>query len=165
MLELTVHAGAMDRQASLLSVDVSREAIVAGAHTLAPSERALRSLRLRDAESAAVTLAQYDPVAATLSFVAPGTFAAGSSRRFVLAAQDGQRAIDQLGYPVQLTQKLDRVVFQTAGEDWATYNFLGGRRPYFWPLLGPAGASVVRGQGTGEHPHHTGMGLAYGGHS
>jgi hypothetical protein len=165
MLELTVHAGALDRQAPLLSVAVSRAAVAAGATPLTLPERGLQTLRLRDAESGTATLAQYDPVAGRLAFVAPGVLAAGSSRRFVLAAQDGQGALDESGHPVQLTQKLDRVVFQTAGEDWATYNFLGGRRPYFWPLLGPAGASVVRGQGTGEHPHHTGLGLAYGGHS
>ncbi|MGH2367752.1 MAG: DUF6807 family protein, partial [Chloroflexota bacterium] len=62
-------------------------------------------------------------------------------------------------------QKLDRIIFRVAGEPFATYNVLGGRRPYFWPVLGPSGASVIRGQGTGEHPHHTGMGLNYGGHS
>jgi hypothetical protein len=68
-------------------------------------------------------------------------------------------------HPVAVIQKLDRVIFRVAGEAFATYNVLGGRRPYFWPVLGPSGASVIRGQGTSEHPHHTGMGLNYGGHS
>jgi hypothetical protein len=66
---------------------------------------------------------------------------------------------------VALIHKLDRVTFRVAGEAAATYNILGARRPYFWPVLGPSGASVIRGQGTAEHPHHTGMGLNYGGHS
>lgn len=65
---------------------------------------------------------------------------------------------------IEIEAKLDRLVIRVAGAPFATYNFFGGRRPYFWPLLGPAGASVVRGQGTGEHPHHTGLGVAYGGH-
>jgi Family of unknown function (DUF6807) len=65
---------------------------------------------------------------------------------------------------IEMVSKLDRVLIRVAGEHFATYNFFGGRRPYFWPVLGPAGTSVVRGQGTGEHPHHTGLGIAYGGH-
>jgi hypothetical protein len=66
---------------------------------------------------------------------------------------------------IEIVSKLDRLIIRADGEHFATYNFLGGRRPYFWPVLGPAGTSVVRGQGTGEHPHHTGLGVAYGGHS
>ncbi len=43
------------------------------------------------------------------------------------------------------------------------YNFLGVWKPYFWPLNGNYG-SVVRGAGGDDHPHHTGLYLAYGGH-
>ena len=43
------------------------------------------------------------------------------------------------------------------------YNFLGVWKPYFWPLNGNHG-SVVRGAGGDDHPHHTGLYLAYGGH-
>ncbi|MGI8915483.1 MAG: DUF6807 family protein [Chloroflexota bacterium] len=167
MLEIIVYAGTLDRQTPLLSVDIPRQAVAAALGKVAMAERAQQTLLMRDAERTTMSVAQYDPVAGRLAFVAPGTLAAGSSRRFTLADMDANRQ-DQGGhpaYPVQLTQKLDRLVFQTVDEEWATYNFQGGRRPYFWPLLGPAGASVVRGQGTGEHPHHTGMGLAYGGHS
>jgi hypothetical protein len=32
-------------------------------------------------------------------------------------------------------------------------------------VLGPAGGSVVRGQGSADHPHHTGLALNYGGHA
>src|SRR5690606_13434137 len=48
---------------------------------------------------------------------------------------------------------------------FAAYIVAGTRRPYFWPLLGPAGTSVVRGQGSVDHPHHTGLSINYGGHS
>jgi hypothetical protein len=65
---------------------------------------------------------------------------------------------------IEIVPKLDRLIIHADGAHFTTYNFLGGRRPYFWPLIGPAGESVVRGQGTGEHPHHTGLGIAYGGH-
>ena len=167
MLELVVQAGAVTRQAPLLLVDVPRQAIAAAVGSLAQEERAVQTLRLREAESGAVSIAQYDPSTGRLAFVAPGTLTAGSSRRYTLVAaeQAHQVEVQHAGYPIQLTQKLDRVLMQAREETWATYNFLGGRRPYFWPLLGPAGASVVRGQGTGEHPHHTGLGLSYGGHS
>jgi methane monooxygenase PmoA-like len=66
--------------------------------------------------------------------------------------------------PVEIVSKLDRLIIAIDGAHFATYTFLGARRPYFWPVVGPAGGSVVRGQGTGEHPHHTGLGIAYGGH-
>ncbi|MDQ3702268.1 MAG: PmoA family protein [Chloroflexota bacterium] len=123
-----------------------------------------------DAEGeAGDVVAQYDPLREELAFVVPGRIAAGSRRRFTLVA-DGSAArngtaLRAAPFPVALQQKLDRVVFRIAGEAFGTYNVLGGRRPYFWPLLGPSGASVIRGQGTGEHPHHTGLGLSYGGHS
>lgn len=45
----------------------------------------------------------------------------------------------------------------------ASYRYLGARRPYFWPLNAPEG-SVVRGAGTGDHPHQQGLYLAYGLH-
>jgi Methane oxygenase PmoA len=64
-----------------------------------------------------------------------------------------------------VAEKLDRVVLRVAGKDFATYIIRGCRRPYFWPVLGPSGGSVVRGQGSSDHPHHTGLGLSYGGHS
>ena len=56
-------------------------------------------------------------------------------------------------------EKLDRIVLRVGGEDFATYVIRGCRRPYFWPVLGPSGASVVRGQGSPDHPHHTGLAL------
>jgi hypothetical protein len=65
---------------------------------------------------------------------------------------------------VSVVQKLDRLLFLVEGQERARYTFLGTRRPYFWPVLGPTGASVVRGQGSEDHPHHTGLTIAYGGH-
>ncbi len=170
MLELTVQAGDLDRHSPLVSAHVPLEALGARYHEPGPLQFEGGALALRDADhpdSAEDLVAQYDPAQQQLAFVIPGDVAAGSRRRFELdESAGGSPTIPSAGtYPVALIQKLDRVVWRTAGEAWATYNVQGGRRPYFWPVLGPAGASVVRGQGTGEHPHHTGMGLAYGGHS
>jgi hypothetical protein len=49
------------------------------------------------------------------------------------------------------------------GDLFARYRFLGARRPYLWPLNAREG-SVVRGAGTGDHPHQQGLYLAYGLH-
>ena len=106
-----------------------------------------------------VVPAQYDAFSGEMAFVLPGRLDAGNSRRFT-------RSTDTSNSPsVSAITKLDRVVFSVGGQPYATYTVAGARRPYVWPLLGPSGASVVRGQGTGDHPHHTGLNLAYGGHS
>lgn len=52
----------------------------------------------------------------------------------------------------------------TLGDElFCSYRFLGARRPYIWPLNAREG-SVVRGAGTGDHPHQQGLYLAYGLH-
>lgn len=57
------------------------------------------------------------------------------------------------------------------GEHFTTYNFGADVvRPYFFPLIGPSGASMVRNwpmvEGiageTGDHPHHKGLYVAHG---
>lgn len=171
MLEVIVDAGALDRVRPLITVPLSSpaqavldqlvgERSVSG---LAPS-----TVWLEDPEATGSAIAaQLDPDHATLSFVLPGMLAPGSRKRFRLSGEQGDQPPGGRSprFPVQLREQLDRVVFQVGAAPWAVYNIRGSRRPYFWPVLGPDGASVVRGQGTGEHPHHTGMGLAYGGHS
>ena len=69
------------------------------------------------------------------------------------------------GLAATLVSKLDRVQLDVGDRPFATYIVNGTRRPYFWPVHGPAGASLVRGQGSPDHPHHTGLGVCYGGHS
>ncbi|MFQ6041383.1 MAG: DUF6807 family protein [Candidatus Poribacteria bacterium] len=58
--------------------------------------------------------------------------------------------------PAHLLIEVDDALF-------ARYNYLGVWKPYFWPVNGPSG-NVVRGAGGGDHPHHTGLYLSYGGH-
>ena len=178
-MELTVHAGDLERSAPLVTArvpaDALRSAGATGALGAGPigqeAEGGACLLRPLDkgAEGAGpngLIVAQYAPAREALSFVVPGLLPAGSRRRFaVVGGAAGAEALQRALFPVSLVQKLDRVIFCVAGEPFATYNVLGARRPYFWPVLGPAGASVVRGQGTGDHPHHTGMALNYGGHS
>lgn len=120
--------------------------------------------------------AQYDVARGALAWIVPAAIPAGATARFRVPSSEfrvggpgfGTARDSEPGtqnWPVTLTQKLDRLIWVAGDAPFAWYNVLGGRRPYFWPLLGPAGASLVRGQGTGEHPHHTGLGLDYGGHS
>lgn len=121
---------------------------------------------LRDEQTGCSVPAQYDPVSGELSFVIDGEIGSGESRSFREVTEHGDNVdtSDDAPFPASFTVKLDRVALHVAGEEFATYNFSGTQRPYFWPVLGPSGASVVRGRGSREHPHHTGLVLNYGGH-
>lgn len=164
-LEIVVRAGERERAGALVTAPLPPEA--AAAVERLSGERGIVAsvptpLWLRPADGGAAMPAQLDPERTTVTFIIPGALAAGEERRLRLGAAGAAATASS---PVLLTAGLDRVTIQAGGQPWAVYNIQGGRRPYFWPVLGPAGASVVRGQGTPEHPHHTGMGLAYGGHS
>jgi len=167
---LVVHAGDVSRHSPMVTAAISPDALVAGGlgAALPPgplagySEGGACLLREEGADAAPI-VGQYDAAAERLYVVVPGAMVPGSSRTFV-AASDVQ-PLPHARYPVTLTTRLDRVQFLVGGQPFATYLIHGGRRPYFWPVIGPSGASIVRGQGTAEHPHHTGMGVSYGGHS
>lgn len=62
-----------------------------------------------------------------------------------------------------VSKTFDQLHVTLDGELFASYRFLGARRPYFWPVNAPEG-TVIRGAGTGDHPHHMGLYLAYGLH-
>lgn len=66
---------------------------------------------------------------------------------------------------MKLRVGVDRLEAFEDGILFARYTFAGTRRPYFWPVIGPSGHSVVRGAGGVEHPHHTGLAINYGGHA
>ena len=153
--EVEIKAGEHARRSPLISAPLSAEQI---------APHAGRPLVAIEAEKHGITPAQWDPVAMTVVFVAGGELAAGSTRRYRLeAVEAGPAAL----HPVRLTVKLDRIevhVGDGAGSLFGSYNYQCSRRPYFWPLYGPGGDSIVRGSGTGEHPHHMGLSLAYGGH-
>lgn len=113
-----------------------------------------QGVSVRDIDSGKTLPAQYDEVSGQLAFVA------GSGTYEVVPGGS-----DSAPYQTEVVHKLDRVNLHVGGEFFATYVLAGGRRPYFWPLLGPSGSTVVRGQGSGDHPHHTGLAVSYGGHS
>ena len=103
------------------------------------------------------TPAQFEPTIRELAWQT-GTLGAGESAWYAIRVVDlpptNRYAIEQK--PAHLLIAVDNQVF-------TRYNFLGVWKPYFWPLNGNYG-TVVRGAGGGDHPHHTGLYLAYGGH-
>ena len=62
-----------------------------------------------------------------------------------------------------IEQKPAHLLISADNALFTRYNFLGVWKPYFWPLNANHG-TVVRGAGGSDHPHHTGLYLAYGGH-
>lgn len=147
-LRVQVHAGDVDRTSSFVRLQL-------------PAENASgsRPITLRDEASGHLVPAQIDPSAHTLTFVLDGPLPAGESRIFQEATEQPPE-----DHAATFVAKLDRVELHVGSELFATYVIAGARRPYFWPVLGPSGASVVRGQGSADHPHHTGLALNYGGH-
>jgi hypothetical protein len=145
--DVTVEAGAVDRQDTLVAAGLPEGRLDGGAVMLIDDEVAIP--------------AQYHRADGLLYFVVPGALAAGSRRRF-RAVRDVPLTAPR---EVAIIPKLDRLLITVGAIPFAAYNFAGARRPYFWPLLGPSGASVVRGQGDVDHPHHGGLAIAYGGHA
>lgn len=102
---------------------------------------------------------QFEPDTRQLSWLT-GNLQKGGSALYRIhcsseaSAQPKRYRIEQK--PAHLLINVDDALF-------ARYNFLGVWKPYFWPVNGSSG-SVVRGAGGGDHPHHTGLYLAYGGH-
>ena len=168
---LAVHAGAHDHESPLVEVSIAADQINAaapgtsGAASYGPNDAAAVLLHDTDAPGGpgGIVVAQYDAAGSILRFVLPGRLNAGTTRHLNILPHAPGAATPP--WPVEVTTKLDRAVVRVGGQPFTSYHVFGGRRPYLWPVIGPAGASVVRGQGSADHPHHTGLGLAYGGHS
>lgn len=148
-MRFVIDAGDLARRAPLVRVPV----------TSPPPAARNGAVAVRDEESGRLAAAQSDPAAGELVFVGPD-LAAGESRAFDVVDEPVVAP-----YPARAEVKLDRVVLGVGDATFADYLVAGGRRPYFWPVLSSTGSSVVRGQGSGDHPHHTGLSVAYGGHS
>lgn len=149
-MEFVIESGEIARHLPLVRVPLPADSPL----------RAVDTATVRDEASGELLAAQVDREAGELVLVVPGELAAGATRSF--------RVVDDAAvpaHPASAVVKLDRVVLQVAGEKFADYLVAGGRRPYFWPVISATGASVVRGQGSADHPHHTGLAISYGGHS
>ena len=103
---------------------------------------------------------QYDAQAQELSWILEEPLAAGERRTYRV---DPQASPSQAQRRMRIEEKADHLNVYAGEDHFTRYTFLGMRRPYFWPVNGPHG-SIVRGAGTGDHPHHYGLSIAYGGH-
>jgi hypothetical protein len=70
---------------------------------------------------------------------------------------------------VKITEHTDKVTVEVNGKLFTEYCFTGALRPYFYPVIGPTGVSVIRnwpmGDGPGEahdHPHHKSLWFTHG---
>ena len=170
-MTLAVHAGVYDHESPLVEVSIAPDQINAaapgtsGVASHGPTDAAAVLLHDTDAPGGpgGIIVAQYDATVSVLRFVLPGRLVAGTTRHLDILPHAPDATTPP--WPVEVTTKLDRAVVRVGGQPFTSYHVFGGRRPYLWPVIGPAGASVVRGQGSADHPHHTGLGLAYGGHS
>ena len=102
---------------------------------------------------------QFEPGTRQLSWLT-GELQAEESALYQIRSVDMQ---ENLSKRCCIEQKPAHLLIKVDGDLFARYNYLGTWKPYFWPVNGPSG-NVVRGAGGGDHPHHTGLFLSYGGH-
>jgi hypothetical protein len=160
MLRIKVHSGDRDRASTLVNASVPARRLELGS---GGSHADGRQILLRDDVTGISVSGQYDQVGEMLSFVVREPLKAGEARVFSIDPSPEPEV--EARFQATATSKLDRVELSVGRDRFATYIVDGTRRPYFWPVLGPSGASLVRGQGSADHPHHTGLSLSYGGHS
>jgi hypothetical protein len=101
---------------------------------------------------------QFEPTARELAWQTDDLPAEGTA---YYAVQQADEPPPKARYRIE--QKPAHLLIVADEHVFTRYNFLGVWKPYFWPLNGTHG-TVVRGAGGGDHPHHTGLYLAYGGH-
>ena len=105
---------------------------------------------------------QFEPNTRELSWQM-ADLSAGQSSWYRIQAKP-QPPVDPLPIPrFAIHDRTSHLLITADDQVFTRYNFLGVWKPYFWPLNGNHG-SVVRGAGGEDHPHHTGLYLAYGGH-
>ncbi|MFC1713774.1 DUF6807 family protein [Candidatus Poribacteria bacterium] len=102
---------------------------------------------------------QFEPSTRQLSWLT-GNMQQGESALYQIHSTDTQ---EDSSKRYSIEQKASHLLIKVDGDVFTRYNHLGVWKPYFWPVNGTSG-SVVRGAGGGDHPHHTGLFLSYGGH-
>jgi len=102
---------------------------------------------------------QFEPSTRQLSWLS-GDLTKGGSASYQIRCENTPKESPKR-YRVE--QKTSHLLMNVDDETFTRYNYLGVWKPYFWPLNGTCG-TVVRGAGGNDHPHHTGLYLAYGGH-
>ena len=154
-LTLTVNAGFHNRNGCPVVVKVDHPGI---------SEFSDRDVILTDSESGDVISAQCftsdDGKSTTLAWILDG-LAAGVSRTYTLSEGTVN---DEAG--VELKDESETIDITFNSRPFTTFRYGKGQyRPYFYPVLGPNGCEVTRGETSDiskDHVHHRSLYVAYG---
>ena len=154
-LRLTVNARFHNRNGCPVVVKVDHPGI---------SEFSDRDVILTDSESGDVISAQCftsdDGKSTTLAWILDG-LAAGVSRTYTLSEGTVN---DEAG--VELKDESETIDITFNGRPFTTFRYGKGQyRPYFYPVLGPNGCEVTRGETSDiskDHVHHRSLYVAYG---
>ncbi len=153
-LTVTVNAGFHNRDGCPVIIDVDHPAI---------SKLSDQDVILTDSESgeavSAQCIANGDSESGTLAWVLDG-LAAGASRTYTLS----EGTVDETG--VVLKEESDTIDITLNGRPFTTFRYGKAQyRPYFFPVLGPNGCEVTRGETSDisrDHVHHRSLYVAYG---
>ena len=154
----TVNAGFHDRDGCPVSANVDHPGV---------SQLHDHAVTLTDAASGKVIAAQCyanEDGITTLNWILDG-LAAGESRTYTLA--EGQVAGES---GVQLNEAAETIAVTLNDRPFTTFRYAtsnnkGQYRPYFFPVLGPNGCEVTRGETSEiskDHVHHRSLYVAYG---
>ena len=151
-LTVTVYAGEHNRDSCPVSVDVDN-----------PEAEGLagRSVSLTDQTSGAAIPADLnsDGNIATLSWILDG-LKAHQERSYTLSS--GKAGSDGVAF----SERNNAIDVTIDGREFTTFRYgTDGFRPYFFPVLGPGGNPITRGETSEEssdHVHHRSLYVAYG---
>jgi hypothetical protein len=102
---------------------------------------------------------QFEPTTRHISWQT-GNLKKGESAKYQIRCENTDKESPKR---YRIENKTSHLLISVDDSFFTRYNYLGVWKPYFWPLNGTCG-TVVRGAGGDDHPHHTGLYLAYGGH-
>ena len=152
--KFTVNAGFHDRDGCPVSANVDHPSV---------SQLHDQAVTLKDVTSGSVISAQCyanEDGVTTLSWILDG-LAAGESRTYTLS--EGS-VTDESG--VQLKEEAETIAVILNDRPFTTFRYAKTQfRPYFFPVLGPNGREVTRGEtseGSADHVHHRSLYVAYG---
>ena len=153
-LTLTVNADFHDRDGCPVVIDVDHPD---------SSKFTNRDVILTDTESGEKISAQCftnaDADSVSLTWILDG-LSAGASRTYTLT----EGTVDETG--VQLSEESDTIDITLNGRPFTTFRYGKTQyRPYFFPVLGPNGREVTRGETSDiskDHVHHRSLYVAYG---
>ncbi len=153
-LTLTVNAGFHDRDGCPVVIDVDHPDI---------SKFSNQDVILTDTESgeeiSAQCITNADTDTISLAWILNG-LPAGASRTYTLT----ESTVDETG--VQFNEDSDTIDITLNGREFTTFRYSKTQyRPYFFPVLGPNGREVTRGETSDiskDHVHHRSLYVAYG---